>query len=212
MSYMGVTKLSEQGSITLWLHQLRDGDPSGADHLWSRFYHRLVARANRILSAKTKRVVDGEDVALSAFHSFFKRAEEGHFPKLNDREDLWRILITITERKALNLQRDLSTQKRGAGLVQGDSIFSAGDASTGGGFDQVAGREPAPEDIVLIAEMLEQLLGVLDEERREIAMLKLQSFTNEEIGKKLGWSVETIGRRLKIIRKQWEQQLEKYAS
>ena len=33
---------------------------------------------------------DEEDVAISAFQSFCERAARGQFPKLNDRNDLWR--------------------------------------------------------------------------------------------------------------------------
>ena len=35
------------------------------------------------------RLADEEDVALSAFDSFCRGAEQGRFPRLDDRDDLW---------------------------------------------------------------------------------------------------------------------------
>ena len=59
----------------------------------------------------------------SAFATFFRRARKGQFPRLQDRSDLWQLLVTITERKTLNQVRDQKRQKRGSGAVRGDSAF-----------------------------------------------------------------------------------------
>ena len=42
----------------------------------------------------------------SAFASFCRAAEARRFPQLSDRDDLWRLLIAVTEHKAYNLIRD----------------------------------------------------------------------------------------------------------
>ena len=46
---------------------------------------------------------DEEDVALSAFDSFCRGAQRGRFPQLDDRDNLWRLLVVITSRKAVDL-------------------------------------------------------------------------------------------------------------
>jgi ECF sigma factor len=51
-------------------------------------------------------------VASSAFASFCRGAEGGRFPLLADRDDLWRLLVPITARKALHLARDERSQER----------------------------------------------------------------------------------------------------
>src|SRR5205823_639553 len=99
-----------------------------------------------------RRAADEEDVALSAFASFCRAAEAGHFPQLADRDDLWRLLVTVTERKALNLVRDERRLKRGGGAVQGESALHGPDDSTPRGLDNVAGREPSPEFAAQVAE------------------------------------------------------------
>ncbi len=67
-------------------------------------------------------MADEEDVAACALESFFLRAQRGQFPELHDRNDLWQVLVTITERKALNQSRDQTRHKRGGGRVRGDSV------------------------------------------------------------------------------------------
>ena len=49
-----------------------------------------------------RRAADEEDVALSAFDSFCRGAEQGRFPQLDGRDDLWHLLVVITVRKKPN--------------------------------------------------------------------------------------------------------------
>ena len=46
---------------------------------------------------------DEEDVVLSAFDSFCRGAAQGRFPRLDDRNNLWSVLVTLTARKAADL-------------------------------------------------------------------------------------------------------------
>ena len=113
--------------------------------------------------------------------------------------------MTITERKALNLMRDLRREKRGGGLVQGESAFQASACSAdGSGIDQVVGPEPSPEFAAAMADGLNHLLGLLDNHKRHIALLKLEGHTNEEIAATLGCAVPTVERRLRLIREKWK--------
>src|SRR5271165_6376539 len=75
------------------------------------------------------RAGDLEDVALSAFASFCRGVEGGRFPQLADRDDLWRLLVTITARKALHLARDERNQKRGGGAVRDEAALGGRDGS-----------------------------------------------------------------------------------
>jgi DNA-directed RNA polymerase specialized sigma24 family protein len=54
---------------------------------------------------------------------------------------------------------------------------------------------------------MEGLLARLDdEELREIALLKLQGFTNEEIAARIGRALPTVERRLRLIRQTWKEE------
>ncbi len=128
-----------------------------------------------------------EDVALSAFKSFCRGAEQGRFPQLGDRDDLWRLLVTLTARKALQLTRRERRQKRG-GVVRGESGASGpGDAAV----EQVLGREPTPAFAAQMAEECERLLGRLgNAELRSIALWKMEGDTTLEIAATASWLLD----------------------
>src|SRR5208282_1911184 len=96
---------SDDSTVTLWMRQLMAGDVEmSVQRLWERYFVRLVGLARVKLGNCPRRVADEEDVAASAFDSFWQGAAQGRFPKLNDRHDLWRLLFTITARKAYQLR------------------------------------------------------------------------------------------------------------
>jgi DNA-directed RNA polymerase specialized sigma24 family protein len=196
--------MSMHGSVTVLLECLNEGDHEAARLLWDRYYPRLVALARRKLKGAALRVADEEDVALSAFNSFCRRAEAGQFPDLKDRDGLWALLVVITARKAADLLRHHQREKRGGGLVRGDSAMSPVDAqSSPGGFDQVASDEPTPMEAALLAEEVEGLLGRLtNPELRQVAVLKLEGYTNAEIAARIKLAEVSVERRLAMIRRE----------
>src|SRR6516162_145511 len=105
--------MSSPGSVTAWIAQLRAGDAAAAQPLWEGYYRRLVGLARQRLLGRPRAAADEEDVALSAFDSFCRGAEQGRFPRLADRDNLWQLLVTITARKALQLIRHERRRKRG---------------------------------------------------------------------------------------------------
>lgn len=199
--------MASDESVSQWLQLLQEGESAAAQPLWERYFRRLVGLARVKLRDQPRRVADEEDVALSAFASFCRGAEAGRFPQLSDRDDLWRLLVTVTERKALNLVRDQNRQKRGGGAVQGESALHPCDASTPRGLDTVAGREPTPEFAAQVAEQCRRLLELLDDnELRSIAIWKMECETVPQIADRLGCAVTTVERRLRLIRRIWEEE------
>jgi DNA-directed RNA polymerase specialized sigma24 family protein len=116
--------MSTSGSVTHWVRELQAGNHLAAEKLWQGYFHRLVGLARAKLKNRPRRVADEEDVALSAFHSFCRGAEQGRFPQLSDRDDLWQLLVVITARKAADLVQQECRQKRGGGKVRGDSALA----------------------------------------------------------------------------------------
>src|SRR5262249_59982732 len=110
-----------------------------------------------------RRAADEEDVALSAFDSFCRGAEQGRFPQLESRDDLWALLVVITARKAIDLRQREGRQKRGGGRVGGESVLDEllGDEDGAGGIGRVVGAEPTPEFAAQVAEELGRLLALL---------------------------------------------------
>src|SRR3954463_13568021 len=85
----------DEGSVTVWLGDLKAGGDEAVQPLWERYFERLVILARQRLRDAPRAVADEEDAALSAFDSFCRSVQGGRFPRLGDRDDLWRILVVI---------------------------------------------------------------------------------------------------------------------
>jgi DNA-directed RNA polymerase specialized sigma24 family protein len=196
------TRMSDDASVSHWLDGLRAGDAADIGRLWDRYFTKLVALARARLPAPTRRDVDEEDVALSAFHSFCERAGRGEFPQVADRNDLWRLLSTITARKVVSTIRHRTRLKRGGGRVVGESAVWQGDDHE---LPQVLGREPDPQDAAILAEECARLFARLENPTlHAIAARRLEGSTSEEIAATLGVSARTVDRKLQLIRALWE--------
>ena len=192
--------MSPEGSVTCWLGPLRAGDPAAAQQLWERYFHQLVGLARQRLRGARRRAADAEDVALSAFDSFYRAAEAGRFPQLADRESLWRLLVTVTARKAAHLVRDEGRQKRVGGAV------AAADPEVV--LAEVLSREPSPAFAAEVAEECRRLLDRLGDQGLEAeALLRMEGYTVEEVAEKLDCAPRTVKRKLSIIRRTWEKEL-----
>jgi DNA-directed RNA polymerase specialized sigma24 family protein len=191
--------MADEGSVTHWLGPLQAGDPAAAQQLWERYFRRLVGLARARLRGAPRRAADEEDVALSAFDSFCRHAEQGRFPQLADRDGLWRLLVTITARKAAHQVRDECRQKRGGGAAP------AGDAEAV--LAEALSREPDPEFAAGVAEECQRLLDRLgDRDLRAVALLRMEGYSVEEVAEKLGCAPRSIKRKLALIRTVWEKE------
>jgi DNA-directed RNA polymerase specialized sigma24 family protein len=201
--------MSGDEPVTYWLRRLEAGDEEAARLLWQRYYRELVDLARARLGTTPRRVVDEEDVAQSVMRCLCEGAARGQFAVLVNRQELWQLLATITGRKVVDQQRLLNKQKRGGGKVRGDSVLRENDGSRcGAGFDQFRGDAATPEVLAIAAEEYQRLMGLLDDDRfRQIAQSKLEGYTNEEIGKRLGLACRSIERKLQRIRQVWAEEL-----
>lgn len=191
--------MQSEGSVTNEIGKLKLGDRAAAIVLWQRYFERLVRVARRRLPEQARRASDEEDVALDAFASFCRQAEQGRLPQVRNREDLWQLLVTMTIRMAIDVVRREGRQKRGGGNPSGTGQFAAGVNP-----DQLAGDEPTPLFVALVAEECQQLLTALDDDELEsIALWKTEGYTHEEIAARLGVVLRTVERKVQSIRHRW---------
>lgn len=199
--------VSTAGSITHWIADLKAGDHDAAQKLWERYLNGLVRLARQKLQDSPRRVSDEEDVALSAFDSFCRGAEQGRFPHLQDRYDLWQLLVVITVREAIDQVNYTRRQKRGGGKVRGDSLW-LNDADQSG-MDGIPDLKPTPELAMMMAEQCQRLLHLLDDgELQNVALWKMDGYRNEEIAKELGCSRQTVQRKLRLIQSLWATEID----
>jgi RNA polymerase sigma factor (sigma-70 family) len=176
-----------------WIDGLTQGKAQAAQAIWEQYYTRLVRLANHRLG-QGRRVVDAEDVVLSAVGSFCRGLRAGRFPRLDDELDLWKILVTITGRKVFAVWRKQQRRR-----VEGESALTPT-----GGIAAVLGTEPTPELAAIAVEQFQRLIDRLDDEvLKQVAMMKFELYTREEIAQRLGCSETTVKRACRRIRKKW---------
>jgi DNA-directed RNA polymerase specialized sigma24 family protein len=196
--------MSSDGSISRCITLLKTGDELAAQRLWETYSHRLITLARARLRNLPRRSADEEDIALEAFDSLCRRASRGQFPRLEDRGDLWQLLVVLTVRKAVNLARYEGRKSRSAGRA-----LSLADLAEHG-LSDLADSEPTPELAAEAAEECRRLLELLDEETlRSVALWKLEGYTNGEIAARLGCVEQTVERKLRMIRRRWNREVER---
>jgi DNA-directed RNA polymerase specialized sigma24 family protein len=202
-----VRERDAEGSVTRWVDDLKAGDHAAADALWRRYFEALVRLARHRLrpGGGGTAVEDEEDAALSAFRSMCEGAALGRFDRLRDRDDLWRLLVVITARKALDQVERRRRLKRGGGRIVDEAALEGHPSDgLGPGLDGLAGIEPTPEFAALIAEEIRARLDQLgDDTLRQVALWRMEGYSNEEIAAKLGCVTRSVERKLNVIRRAW---------
>ena len=200
---------TKENEVTLWIKSVEAGDDSSAGQLWSYCFPKPLSYSKKKLPDHLRRALDEEDVALSAFKSFCLAAAKGSFPQLEGRDDLWKLLLCIANRKAQNYVRRELREKRGGGQVRGESIFEMGGNSSDPndvGIGNVAGNMASPEMLAQFTDDARAMIDMLqDDTIKTIALLRMEGYSVEEIAERLECGKRTIERRLTLIRKTWSE-------
>ena len=194
-----MSDLCQQTRLAPLLSSSTDSAPATTLQLRDSGNTSFPARESRPSFARgpTQQAADAEDAALSAFANFWKPSDD--FAVVLNRDDLWKLLGTITVPKALKQARREAAEKRGGGYTLCEAALNRPDGSPLP-LDEAAGLFPAQEFDLHSAELLE----ALDPELRRIAVLRLLGHTNREIAGVLECTERKIERKLHLIRLQWE--------
>ena len=199
--------MQSDASVTDWIASLKAEESDAAELLFGRYIERLKALARGKLNPAARRMSDEEDIAVVALHDAFRGIQEGRFARLNDRHDLWQVLVMLVDRRVTDQIRRATSRKRGGGHELGESAFEHGNRSGSrtGGIGQVAGGEPTPEFVAEFVEQFDRRMTQLDDrELQEIATQKMRAYTNAEIAQQRDCTERTVERKLQLIRKIWE--------
>jgi RNA polymerase sigma-70 factor, ECF subfamily len=188
----------------MWLIQgLTTGDQEAVRVFCERYGPMLQEVADRHLAAGLRRRVGPESVCQSACLTFLRRAKAGEF-RIEDKDDLWRLVFAITLSKVREKARYHRRQKRS---IDREHSLDAMSGSPGEKpqFDPVDSR-PTSMEAAEFEEQFDLLMSDLNEEERKLTDLKLQQYTNDEIANRMGCSERTVRRilnrvkdRLKIV-------------
>jgi RNA polymerase sigma-70 factor (ECF subfamily) len=158
----------------------------------------LLQVARRQLPERIRGRLDPEDIVQSVFRSFFGRLREGEF-SFDDSHDLWRLLTVMTYHK---VQNSIKHHQRGRRDVRREHSTDENLAT------RIAEPTPGPEDVVILCDCLERLIGNLPAEYKEIVKLRLDGNTIAEIAKKVNYSQRTVLRVLGNVQSEAVKQLE----
>jgi RNA polymerase sigma factor (sigma-70 family) len=187
--------------VTRLLGQMRAGSPTEREQattaIVQRYFARLAEVVGRQLSRRVRRRVDPEDLVQTTFRSVCLRLATGQF-QLDDREDFWRLLVSVALNKT---RKEVATQmaqkrdprrERHSNTPDDEALLQLLDR-----------RTPTPEDATITAEEMGRLLDMLPVDIRPIAIWKFEGFTSEEIAEKLGYTLRTVERKVRLIRERW---------
>jgi RNA polymerase sigma-70 factor (ECF subfamily) len=183
-----------------WVRRLACGDDEVVNEFWGQYGDRLQGLAAKFLTSKLYRREGPEDVVQSVCRTFLRRAKEGQF-ELADRDSLWRLLCAITVAKVREKARYHGRQRRSFERerpLDGSRV----------GAVPVEAFEPTPAEAAEFADELRGLLDEMDEEEREVVLLRIEEYTYPEIAERLGRSKRTVRRILKRVQSRLQRMLE----
>lgn len=179
--------MSDEASVTLWLHAVRTGDTLAAEQLWKRYFARLMAQARSRMGNIDRCLYDEEDAALSTFDVLCRKLQDGSYPDLNSREDLWMLMLTVLSRKIAKQAKYQSALKRRSNVQFPDAINEL----------------PAVDSKELSQECYELISTLGNADLEQVVVLKFEGYTNEEIAVKMQRTRRTVQRMLNLIRDIW---------
>ncbi len=176
--------------VTLhWLDNLADGKPTAVEEFWNRYGESLQRVAERQIASWLRRRIDPEDVVQSACRTFFRRAGQGDF-SLESKDDLWKLLLTITLNKVRMQARFHSRNRRSISKEQA--------------LPEEASLQPAEWDHAIenieLQDTLQTAFADYDDERKQLLEMWLEGRTQTEIAAEIGCSERTVRRMQDRIR------------
>ena len=195
--------MPDPGSVTGLLMQLHSTDPAvrnrAITELVSRYTPDLLGLITARMNQRLQQRVAPEDILQEVFFSFCNRQQRGEYDLVN-RDQFLDLVVTISLNKVCSAARWAQRQRRDVRRDQ--SLDSPGPADRSPP-DPADPRVTPPDVVAEIAEEIERLLAGLPPECREVALLRLEGDTTEEIARKVDRTPRTVERRMERIRDLW---------
>lgn len=186
------------GSVSGWIAKMRQGDSVAIGNLVARYFGEISQFADNKLRRGIRVSDDGEDIAISVLQSITQSTADGRFPDLQDRHDLWLLMIVIAQHAVIDRQRTALRRTPTHTMTDMLEIYNLD-------LNEFLGQEDPQAKAMEIFECWEALLKSLpDDNFREIARLKLKGFSNRKIGDTLDIGYRKADRKVNLIMQQWQ--------
>jgi DNA-directed RNA polymerase specialized sigma24 family protein len=162
----------------------------------------LLDLACQNLDHRLRRRVGADDIVQRTFKSLFLRQQRGQY-ELANRSDLLRLLVRMTLNK---VRGTAAKESRGRRDFRREQSATAMEGNSSGLeiwlLERAARGSPTPDEAAALTEEAEQRLAKLPDDLRQIAVYKLEGYTNAAFPE-MGCSVWTVERKLRLIREAW---------
>lgn len=172
------------------LIRYRRGDNDAATELYLRYANRLRALSMARTSEALKTRVDSEDVVQSVFRTFFRRVSKGQYD-VPEGNELWKLLLVIGLNKIRAMAIYHGAGKRDVAKtmqLESGAELPAGEVDSDG------------ESLSVLRMTIEELLGQLPAQYREIVDQRIAGFEVREIAEATKRSKRTVERILQAFR------------
>lgn len=171
------------------VNQWRAGDQDAATELYNRYQNRLMMLVSGHLNDKMRRRVDPDELVQSIMKSAFRVTSEKDIGCL-DESGFWKWLVTVALNKTFKrIDRETAGKRDPKREAGGDTVLG----------ERIL-REPTPDDVAQVSELLQKLLANLTDVQGKILLGKLDGQSQSEIAEQLGVSTKTVQRNGQAIR------------
>ena len=194
--------------ITEYLQAYKAGDSARLNDILNAYWCQLVAHCDARLSRRFRTQQEGQDFAIQAFQNLAEGIQRGKWPRLENRSDLWQVLLQVSNCRIKDYVRQQMATKRG-GQMQRLGTGANSPATRPVDLDQFPTRDSFVQD----AEQLMQLMFELSHRLRgmpthvRILVDHLNNYTNQEIAIRHEISSRTVRRKLDevlaILKEEW---------
>jgi RNA polymerase sigma-70 factor (ECF subfamily) len=180
--------MSQEEDFVEAIRRIRCGDEQAAAELVRR-YEPLIRREVRLHleDQRLRRLFDSMDVVQSVLASFFVRTAAGEYD-LDSPEQLTGLLVQMTHNKLVSAARQQYRHRRDIRRTEVDDDV----------LQEAASEEPTPSEQVANQELLDALRRQLTSEERQIASLRADGRSWDEVAAALGGNGQA--RRMQLTR------------
>lgn len=199
--------MPDPGSVTGLLIQLHSDDPAVRERaiaeLVSRYTPELLGLITARMNDQLQQRVAPEDILQEVLFSFCARQQRGEYD-LTNRDQFLDLVVTISLNKVCSAARREQRHRRD--IRRDQSLDAPG--PTDRSLLDLPDRGATPPDVVAeVAEEIERLLASLPPECREVALLRVEGYTTEEMAQKIDRTPRTVERRMERVRALWGEEM-----
>ena len=182
------------GTVTGWLHSLRDGDDSAAEKLWTHFSPVLQQRlAQRCQGLK---ICDEDDIATTSFYRLISSLQKSDHYDCTNRMDFWRLLMIIARNAIGDCRKYDRAFRRGGGC----QFVSLHDHEV-----NASSRTTVYQNEQELLDKFAKLAAKLDKpEFMKVINYKQKGISNVEIARRMNYSLRTVQYIISDIKETWK--------